>query len=247
LLKVILGKGDTMEYNLTDPYEIARYIKEAKKSTPVKVYVSGDLSGCDTGNTQVFGSGNFYILFGESEEISHLLIENKSKIKDFRMENDRRNSAIPLIDLLSIDARIEPGAVIRDKVKIGKSAVIMMGAVINIGAEIGEGTMVDMNAVVGARGKLGKRVHLGAGAVVAGVLEPPSKTPCEIGDDVLIGANAVILEGIKVGRGSVVAAGAVVTEDVPEGVVVAGTPAKIVKHVDDRTKDKTQILDDLRK
>ena len=102
----------------------------------------------------------------------------------------------------------------------------MMGAVINIGAEIGEGTMVDMNAVIGARGQIGKRVHLGAGAVVAGVLEPPSKEPCQIGDDAMIGANSVILEGVKIGDGSVVAAGSVVTEDVPAGVVVAGIACK---------------------
>ena len=152
-----------------------------------------------------------------------------------------------MLDLLNINARIEPGAIIRDRVSIGNNAVIMMGAVINIGAEIGESTMVDMNAVIGARGKLGKRVHLGAGAVVAGVLEPPSKTPCIIEDDVLIGANAVILEGVKIGKGSVVAAGSVVVEDVPAGVVVAGTPAKIIKSVDEKTKDKTEILDDLRK
>ena len=175
------------------------------------------------------------------------MTENKDKIVSFRLENDRRNSAIPMLDLLNINARIEPGAIIRDRVSIGDNAVIMMGAVINIGAEIGESTMVDMNAVIGARGKLGKRVHLGAGAVVAGVLEPPSKTPCIIEDDVLIGANAVILEGVKIGKGSVVAAGSVVVEDVPAGVVVAGTPAKIIKSVDEKTKDKTEILDDLRK
>lgn len=236
-----------MEYNLTDPYEIARYIKDAKKTTPVKVYVNGDLSNIDFGNIEAYGSSNFYILFGESAEVINFINTYKDRIKNYRLENDRRNSAIPMLDLLNIDARIEPGAIIRDKVKIDKSVVVMMGAVINIGAEIGEGTMVDMNAVVGARGKLGKRVHLGAGAVVAGVLEPPSKSPCEIGDDVLIGANAVILEGIKIGNRSVVAAGSVVIEDVPEGVVVAGTPAKIVKYVDDKTKNKTQILDDLRK
>ena len=92
-----------------------------------------------------------------------------------------------------------------------------------------------------------KGSHIGAGAVVAGVLEPPSKSPCEIEDDVLIGANAVILEGIKIGNGSVVAAGSVVVKDVPSGVVVAGSPAKIVKSVDEQTKDKTKILDDLRK
>lgn len=236
-----------MNYNLTDPYEIAKFIKESKKSTPVKVYINGNLDGVDLDNVEVYGSNNFYVLYGESEIISELILNNKDRIKNFRVENDRRNSAIPMLDLLAIDARIEPGAIIRDKVIIGKNAVIMMGAVINIGAEIGEGSMVDMNAVIGARGKIGKRVHLGAGAVVAGVLEPPSKSPCEIGDDVMIGANSVILEGVKIGNGSVVAAGSVVVDDVPAGVVVAGSPAKIVKSVDDRTKNKTQILSDLRK
>lgn len=236
-----------MNYNLTDPYEIAKFIKESKKSTPVKVYINGNLDDVNFENIEVYSSNNFYVLYGESEKISELILNNKDRIKNFRVENDRRNSAIPMLDLLAIDARIEPGAIIRDKVVIGKNAVIMMGAVINIGAEIGEGSMVDMNAVIGARGKIGKRVHLGAGAVVAGVLEPPSKSPCEIGDDVMIGANSVILEGVKIGNGSVVAAGSVVISDVPSGVVVAGSPAKIVKSVDDKTKNKTQILSDLRK
>ena len=236
-----------MEYNLTDPYEIARFIKESKKSTPVKVYINGDLSEANLENIEWYGANGFYILAGESDSILKVVLDNKHLIKHFRVENDRRNSAIPMLDLLEVEARIEPGSIIRDRVKIGKNAVVMMGAVINIGAEIGEGTMVDMNAVIGARGKLGKNVHLGAGAVVAGVLEPPSKSPCEIGYNALIGANAVILEGVKIGKGSVVAAGSVVTEDVPDGVVVAGSPAKIIKSVDDKTKDKTQLLDDLRK
>lgn len=236
-----------MEYNFTDPYEIARFIKEAKKSTPVKVYVNGDLREADFEGIEWYGSNNFYILIGESDLISKIILDNKHLIKHFRLENDRRNSAVPMLNLLNVDARIEPGAIIRDRVSIGKNAVIMMGAVINIGAEIGEGTMVDMNAVVGARGKLGNRVHLGAGAVVAGVLEPPSKEPCEISDDVMIGANAVILEGVKIGKGAVVAAGSVVIEDVPAGVVVAGSPAKIIKTVDDKTKNKTKLVDDLRK
>jgi 2,3,4,5-tetrahydropyridine-2-carboxylate N-succinyltransferase len=236
-----------MQYDLTDPYEIARYIKEAKKTTPLKVYVNGDLSNCSFGDIDYYGNNNFYILFGEVLDISKFLEDYKGKIKNYRIEQDRRNSAIPLLDTKNIEARIEPGAVIRDKVFIGKNAVIMMGAVINIGAEIGEGAMVDMNAVLGARAKLGKNVHLGAGAVVAGVLEPPSKSPCEIGDNVLIGANAVVLEGVKVGKNSVVAAGSVVVEDVPENVVVAGSPAKIIKYVDEKTKDKTKLMDDLRK
>ena len=69
-----------------------------------------------------------------------------------------------------------------------------------------------------------KNCHIGAGAVLAGVVEPASATPVIVEDDVLIGANAVVIEGVHIGKGSVVAAGAVVIEDVPENVVVAGTP-----------------------
>lgn len=235
-----------MEYNMTDPYEIARYIKDAKKTTPIKAYVNGKLTEKSFKDVHFFGSDEFYILIGENNEVLEYLDIHKDLIKDFHIENDRRNSAIPLVDLTKFEARIEPGAFIRDMVSIGKNAVVMMGAVINIGAEIGDSTMIDMNAVIGARGKIGKNSHIGAGAVVAGVLEPPSKAPTEIGDNVLVGANAVILEGVKIGNNSVVAAGSVVTIDVPENVVVAGTPARIIKNVDDKTKGKTELLDDLR-
>ena len=87
---------------------------------------------------------------------------------------------------------------IRDQVEIGDHAVIMMGAVINIGAVIGEGTMIDMNVVLGGRATVGKNCHIGAGTVLAGVVEPPSAEPVVIEDDVVIGANAVVLEGIRV-------------------------------------------------
>lgn len=122
----------------------------------------------------------------------------------------------------------------------------MMGAVINIGAEIGENTMIDMNAVVGARGTIGNNVHIGAGAVIAGVLEPLSKIPVVIEDYAMIGANSVILEGVKIGTGAVVAAGSVVINDVKPNTVVAGTPTKVIKEKDDKTADKIRILDDLR-
>jgi tetrahydrodipicolinate N-acetyltransferase len=52
-----------------------------------------------------------------------------------------------------------------------------MGATINIGAVVGEGTMVDMNATLGGRATTGKNVHVGAGSVLAGVIEPPSASP----------------------------------------------------------------------
>lgn len=53
--------------------------------------------------------------------------------------------------------------------------------------------------------------------------------PIEICDDVWIGFNSLILKGVIIGRGAIVAAGSVVVKDVPPFVVVAGSPAKIVK------------------
>ena len=146
----------------------------------------------------------------------------------------------------NINARIEPGAVIRDEVEIGDGAVIMMGAIINIGAVIGKGTMIDMGAVLGGRATVGANCHIGAGAVLAGVIEPASATPVIVEDGVLIGANAVVIEGVHVGKDAVVAAGSVVIEDVPAGAVVAGVPARVIKQKDAKTMDKTALIDALR-
>ncbi|WP_019120784.1 2,3,4,5-tetrahydropyridine-2,6-dicarboxylate N-acetyltransferase [Brevibacillus massiliensis] len=232
---------------MMDAHEIIAFIQKSEKKTPVKVHVKGNLEGIDFGaNTKAFISNNIGVLFGEWKEIQPALEQHKEQIEDYVVENDRRNSAIPLLDMKDVQARIEPGAIIRDQVSIGNNAVIMMGAVINIGAVIGEGTMIDMNVVVGGRGTIGKNCHIGAGAVIAGVVEPPSATPVIVEDDVVVGANAVILEGVRVGKGSVVAAGAVVIDDVPPGVVVAGIPARIIKKIDDKTKSKTEIKQELR-
>lgn len=227
-----------------DAYEIIRYIAESKKKTPVKLYVK-EKSPLNYGDAKVFGCGD-KIVFGEWNDLKPLLESQKDLIEDIVIENDCRNSAIPMLDKKEIPARIEPGAIIREQVEIGKNAVIMMGAVINIGAVIGEGTMIDMGAILGGRATVGNNCHIGAGAVLAGVIEPASATPVIIEDGVLVGANAVVVEGVHVGKNSVVAAGSVVLDDVPDNVVVAGVPAKVIKQKDEKTISKTELIDLLR-
>ncbi|MBM7659547.1 tetrahydrodipicolinate N-acetyltransferase [Bacillus mesophilus] len=232
---------------MMDANEIISFIQKSEKKTPVKVYVKGNLEGIDWGaNTKSFITGNTGVLFGEWNELQTVIENYGGQLEDYVVENDRRNSAIPLLDLKGIKARIEPGAIIRDQVEIGDNAVIMMGALINIGAVVGEGTMIDMGVVLGGRATVGKNCHIGAGSVLAGVIEPPSAKPVVVEDDVVVGANAVILEGITVGKGAVVAAGAIVIEDVPPYTVVAGTPAKVIKEIDEKTKSKTEIKQELR-
>ena len=230
-----------------DSYEIIKYIADSQRKTPVKVYLSGELGGIDFGGFEFYGDNKWGVLFCEYKVYEEFLSKNKGFIKNNRVEIDRRNSAIPLADLTKYNARIEPGALIRDLVEIGDNCVIMMGAVLNIGAVIGERTMIDMNVVVGGRAIVGKDCHIGAGTVLAGVIEPPNAEPVVIGDNVLIGANAVVLEGIKVGKGAVIAAGSVVVKDVDENTVVAGVPAKVIKIVDEKTRSKTLLIDELRR
>ena len=230
-----------------DAQEIINYIATAPKKTPVKAYVKlVEGTSVDFGpNARVFGAGDA-IVFADWADLEPVLDANASSIADVVIENDRRNSGVPMLDMRDVPARIEPGAIIRERVEIGANAVIMMGAIINIGAVVGEGTMIDMGAVLGGRAIVGKHCHIGAGTVLAGVIEPASATPVVIEDDVMIGANAVVIEGCRVGAGAVVAAGAVVVEDVPAGAVVAGCPARVIKMKDEKTASKTALVDALR-
>ena len=230
-----------------DSYKIIQTISEAKKKTPAKVYLQGELDKINFGELDFYGSSISGILFCEHSEFEKFFEANKSFISKHKVEIDRRNSAIPMADLTKYNCRIEPGAIIRDMVEIGDHCVIMMGAVLNIGAVIGQRTMIDMNVVVGGRAIVGNNCHIGAGTVLAGVIEPPSADPVVIEDDVLLGANVVVLEGVKIGKGAVVAAGSIVVKNVEPHTVVAGVPAKLLKKVDDKTKAKTQLMDALRK
>ncbi len=224
--------------------DIIRIIRNAKKTTPVKVYLK-ERQPVNFAKCRTFGCGD-KIVFGDWSDIEPVLREQSDHIEDYIVECDRRHSILPLADIRSLNVRVEPGAIIRAPVTIGDHAIIMMGAIINIGAIIGKGSMIDMNAVLGARATVGENCHIGAGAVLAGVLEPLSQDPVIVEDNVMIGANAVILEGVRIGKEAVVAAGAVVISHVPAGTMVAGVPAKIIKNADEIQPGKRSILPVLR-
>jgi acetyltransferase-like isoleucine patch superfamily enzyme len=62
---------------------------------------------------------------------------------------------------------------------------------------------------------------------------PVKIEPVELGNRVWVGFGATILKGVTVGDGAVVAAQSVVTQNVPPDVLVAGVPARIVRHINE--------------
>lgn len=58
-------------------------------------------------------------------------------------------------------------------------------------------------------------------------------SPIKIGDNVYIGMGAYIMPGVSIGDNCIVAARAIVTKDIPAGSVVVGTPARVIKTIDE--------------
>lgn len=130
--------------------EIIEMIRTAEKKTPVRVTVQEKLP-CEFTDVEVFSGGcGLKILYGDWKVLEPQLAAQSERISALHIENSACNSAIPMLDLKGLHARIEPGAILRDGVEIGGNAVVMMGAILNIGAVVGEGTMIDMGAVLGA-------------------------------------------------------------------------------------------------
>lgn len=132
---------------------------------------------------------------------------------------------------------IAPEAIIIGDVVIDKGCSIWPYAVIRADLSeirIGEGSSIQEHCQIhgnpGRPSIIGKNVSVGHGAIIHAA---------KVGDYVIVGMNSVILDGAEIGSGSVIGAGAVVRSEmkVPEGSLVVGVPAKIVREHDPSLKE----------
>jgi len=112
--------------------------------------------------------------------------------------------------------------------------------------QIGDGAQINNDAMVKSEGagiRIGARALLGSQVCIYDSdfhdLDPrrrrggqPGKAPVELGENVFIGDRVLILKGVSIGADSVIGAGSVVVSSIPEGVVAAGNPARVVRELD---------------
>ena len=122
---------------------------------------------------------------------------------------------------------LSPTASVSGDVTLGENVNIWHGAVLrgdNGAISIGDGTNIQDNCVVHENTVIGKNCTVGHSAIAHG---------CTIGDNSMVGMGAIVLSGAKIGSNCLIGAGAVVTGkmDAPDGSMILGSPAKVVKEV----------------
>ncbi len=119
------------------------------------------------------------------------------------------------------DANIWYNAVIRgdsNKIIVGESSNVQDGTIVHCG---------DDNVT-----SIGKNVTIGHAAIIHG---------CTIGDNSLIGMGSIVLDNAKLGEYTMVGAGSLVTgKEFPPGVLLLGSPAKVIRELTDKEKESLE-------
>lgn len=131
------------------------------------------------------------------------------------------------------------GVIIREQNTLGDDVGIWSHSVIDYGCTIGDHVRIHTNCYIAQYTVIEAGAFLAPGVTIANDPHPgcPYSRDCMRGPVIKAGAqigiNVTILPYVTIGRGTLVGAGAVVTRDLPDGVVAAGNPAKVLRAVTD--------------
>lgn len=131
-----------------------------------------------------------------------------------------------IIEGLKLDKKrfatiIHPTAVVSPDAVIGANTLLMAHVVVSRGVSVGEHCIVLPNTVISHHSVVGDYCCLGSNVSVSGSVK--------VGTNCYIGSGTSIRDKITIGEKSLVGLGSNVIEDVAQGVVVAGNPAKLIR------------------
>lgn len=139
-------------------------------------------------------------------------------------------------------ANIAKNATVVGDVHIGEDVTVLYGATLRgdmgghvyVGARSNVQELVCMHVPIDGDVVVGEDVSIGHGAILHG---------CTIGDGSLVGMGAIVLDGANIGRKCLVGAGALVTGkmDAPDGSLVMGSPAKVVRPLTDEELEGLKV------
>lgn len=149
-----------------------------------------------------------------------------------------------------IGANFQTGhsVMIRELNEIGDNVSIGTHSIIEHHVKIGDGVRIHSNVFIPEYSILEEDAWVGPHAVLTNALYPrsPDAKANLRGPHLMtgskVGANATLLPGVTIGRNALVGAGSVVVGDVPDGKVVVGNPARIIKDVSELSAYSKQKL-----
>jgi bifunctional UDP-N-acetylglucosamine pyrophosphorylase/glucosamine-1-phosphate N-acetyltransferase len=156
-----------------------------------------------------------------------------------------RNTTIG--DGCKILASVLEGAVLEDDVDMGPFARLRKGAHLKSHVHMGnfgevkdstlhEGVKMGHFSYIG-NADIGANTNIGAGTITCN-FDGEKKHPTVIGEDAFIGSDTMLVAPLKLGDGARTGAGAVVTKNVPEDTLVVGMPARAIRKVERKNKEK---------
>jgi UDP-perosamine 4-acetyltransferase len=113
---------------------------------------------------------------------------------------------------------IHPSSIIASDVEIAPGAVVMALVAVNCGARIGAHAILNTGSRIDHDCKVAELAHIAPGAVLSGSVS--------VGENTLIGVGACVRQGVRIGENVTVGAGSVVVNDVADGAIVRGCPAR---------------------
>ena len=151
----------------------------------------------------------------------------------------RSHTVIYAGNIIGDDFQTGHGVLVREENQIGNNVSIGSHSIIEHHVTIGNGVRIHSNVFVPEYSILEDDCWLGPNVVVTNARYPRSKNVKEnlkgamIKRGAKIGANATLLPGVVIGENALVGAGAVIVDDVPDGAVVVGNPARVIKRIDE--------------